>query len=225
MIGNTIKSDFERPDPLLVSLFEGIPVANIDDCVGRTRAVCSSVKPIGYKGPLLGTAFTIRLPKGDNLMLHAAMDLMKPGDVVVIEAGGETERAIFGELMASYMKSRGVKGVLLHGAVRDAEALEAMEDFRVYASGVTPNGPFKEGPGEVNVPIEFAGQTVFPGDIVTADRDGAMFIRPEDAVRLSEEARRVQKKEEAIYRDIVENSRYVRPWVEEKLREIGTERV
>lgn len=104
-IGCRIETDFERADPKLVALFRGMPVANIDDNLGRLAAVDSRVFPLG-KGQLLGTAFTVRVPQGDNLMFHAAMDLAKPGDVIVIDAGGFDNRAIFGELMAAYCKRR-----------------------------------------------------------------------------------------------------------------------
>ena len=102
-VGCKIIRDFPRPSQELVTLFQNLPVANIDDCMERTAAVASSIIPLG-KGQLLGTAFTVQVAPGDNLMLHAAMDLAKPGDVIVIDAGGFTERAIFGELMA-WMKS------------------------------------------------------------------------------------------------------------------------
>ena len=100
-IGCKIVKDFQRPAPELVTRFKDMPVANIDDNMGRIAAVDAAIEPIGYKGQLLGTAFTVRVPQGDNLMFHAAMDLAKPGDVIVIDAGGFTDRAIFGELMAS----------------------------------------------------------------------------------------------------------------------------
>ena len=220
---NVIIRDFERPPKELVERFRGIPVANLDDCMERRAAVHSAIKPVGYKGPMVGTAFTIRVPEGDNLMLHAAMEYMKPGDVVVLDAGGYTERAIFGELMAAYMKNRGVLGVVIDGAIRDSEALSEMEGFQVYARAATPDGPFKNGPGAVNVPIVFSGKTVYPGDIVTADRDGVLFIRPENAEALLEAVRKVEETEEGIMKNIIEKDEYVRPWVAKKLSEIGTE--
>ena len=180
-IGNVIIKDFSRPDPELVKQFEGMPVANIDDNMNRTAAADSSIKPVGYKGELVGTAFTVKVAQGDNLMLHAAMDLAKPGDVIVIDAGGFTNRAIFGELMATYMKSRGIKGIICDGAIRDYGGLAALEDFKVYAKAAVPNGPYKNGPGEINTPIVCGGQIVHPGDIVVADDDGILFIKPEDA--------------------------------------------
>ena len=99
-IGCKIIRDFERPAKELVELFRDVPVANIDDCMGRIAAVDAGIVPMHEDSKLLGTAFTVRVPQGDNLMFHAAMDLAKPGDVIVIDAGGFTDRAILGELMA-----------------------------------------------------------------------------------------------------------------------------
>ena len=221
-VGCKIIRDFPRPDPDLVELFRDLPVANIDDCMERTAAVASAIVPLG-KGQLLGTAFTVRVAAGDNLMLHAAMDLAKPGDVIVIDAGGFTERAIFGELMATYCKVRGVRGIICDGAVRDAQALAAMEDFQVYARAVTPNGPYKNGPGEINTPITVGGRVVFPGDIVVGDGDGVLFIRPEHAQQIAEATKAVGQKEAAIMENILEHGTYLRPWVDELLQKINCE--
>ena len=222
-IGNVIIKDFSRPDPELVKQFEGMPVANIDDNMNRTAAADSSIKPVGYKGELVGTAFTVKVAQGDNLMLHAAMDLAKPGDVIVIDAGGFTNRAIFGELMATYMKSRGMKGIICDGAIRDYGGLAALEDFKVYAKAAVPNGPYKNGPGEINTPIVCGGQIVHPGDIVVADDDGILFIKPEDAELLIKATKGTEEKEAGIMKHILEDGTYIRPWVEEKLKETGTE--
>lgn len=220
-IGCKIIRDFERPAPELVALFKDMPVANVDDNMGRIAAVDTSIEPIGRKGQMLGTAFTVRVPQGDNLMLHAAMDLAKPGDVIVIDAGGFTDRAIFGELMSAYCKSRGIIGIVCDGAVRDREGLEKMEGFHVYARSTTPNGPYKNGPGEINVPVVIGGKIVFPGDIVIGDDDGVLFVRPQDAKELAAATRAVEKKEADIMKHILEDGTYLRPWVDEKLREIG----
>lgn len=222
-IGNVIIKDFSRPDPELVKQFEGMPVANIDDNMNRTAAADSSIKPVGYKGELVGTAFTVKVAQGDNLMLHAAMDLAKPGDVIVIDAGGFTNRAIFGELMATYMKSRGIKGIICDGAIRDYGGLAALEDFKVYAKAAVPNGPYKNGPGEINTPIVCGGQIVHPGDIVVADDDGILFIKPEDAELLIKATKGTEEKEAGIMKHILEDGTYIRPWIEEKLKETGTE--
>jgi regulator of RNase E activity RraA len=221
-VGCKIIRDFQRPDPELVKLFRGLPVANIDDNMERTAAVESSIVAYG-KGQLLGTAFTVQVAQGDNLMFHAAMDLAKPGDVIVIDAGGFTERAIFGELMATYCKVRGIRGIVCDGAIRDAEGLAAMEDFPVYAKAVTPNGPYKNGPGQINVPVVIGGKVVHPGDIVVGDSDGVLFIRPENARQLAEATLAVGRKEAEIMRHILEDGTYIRPWVDELLEKIHCE--
>jgi len=221
-VGCKIIKDFTRPDPALVEKFRGIPVANIDDCMGRIGATDSSIKPIG-KCPLLGTAFTIRVPAGDNLMLHVAMDMAKPGDVIVLDAGGSTGRAIFGALMSTYMATRGIKGVVCNGDIRDRDELAEMDKFMVYATGATPNGPYKNGPGEINVPVVVGGQVVHPGDIVVGDGDGVVFISPENAPSLLADSLAVVEKEAAIMKHIVEDGTYIRPWVQPLLDKLGCE--
>lgn len=221
-VGNRIITDFKRCDEAKVERFRGKQVANIDDTMQRIAAVDSAIKPYG-KGQLLGTAFTIRVAQGDNLMLHAAMDLAKPGDVIVIDAGGFEERAIFGELMSTYMKSRGIRGVVCDGAIRDCDALSEMKDFPVFARSATPNGPYKNGPGEIGVPVVIGGKTVNPGDIVVGDADGVLFIRPEDADAIADATEKIEEKEALIMEHILKDGTYIRPWVEEKLKEIGCE--
>lgn len=221
-VGCKIIKDFKRPDAALVERFRGMPVANIGDNMQRIGAVHTSIEPIG-KGQLLGTAFTVRVPQGDNLMFHVAMDMAKPGDVIVIDAGGFTDRAIFGELMATYCKSRGIRGIVCDGAIRDRGALAAMEDFPVYAKSATPNGPYKNGPGEINVPVVIGGKVVHPGDIVVGDDDGVIIISPENADAIADATLGVEKKEAAIMKHIIEDGTYIRPWVDEKLAEIGCE--
>jgi RraA family protein len=220
-IGCQIVSDFERPSKELVELFRDMQVANIGDCMSRTAAVNYSINPYNESN-VLGTAFTVKVPAGDNLLLHKAMDMMKPGDVAVIAAGGETERAILGEIMITYMKTRGVAGILVDGCIRDADAISIM-DIPVYAKGTTPNGPYKNGPGEINTVVSFAGQVVHPGDIVVGDRDGIIFIRPQDAEELAKKVQAVQLKEANIISDIVNKGIYPRPWVDEILDPLNCE--
>lgn len=222
-VGCRIVKNFQRPAPELVALFKDMPVTNIDDNMNRTAAVDAAIEPVGYKGQLLGTAFTVRVAQGDNLMFHAAMDLAQPGDVIVIDAGGFTDRAIFGELMATYCRSRGIKGIVCDGAIRDRGGLATMEDFHVYARSATPNGPYKNGPGEINVPVVIGGKLVYPGDIVVGDDDGVLFIRPPMAEALAEATKAVEQKEAGIMEHILNDGTYIRPWVDEKLKEIGCE--
>ena len=218
-VGFRIISDFQRPEPALVEAFRELPVANIDDCMNRTAAVDGAIRPVN-KAKLLGPAFTVKVPEGDNLMFHKAMDMAKPGDVIVIDAGGDPKRAIFGALMINYCKSRGLAGVIVDGAIRDYEELSQM-DFPVYARAVTPNGPYKNGPGEIGTVISFGGKVVRPGDIIAGDADGILVIAPEDARELAQKAQKVLDMENGILEKILTEGTYIRPWVDEKLKELG----
>ena len=146
-VGCRIRRNFERPAKELVEAFRGIPVANIDDNCGRIAAVDASIYPLNPKARLLGTAFTVN------------------GDVIVLANKGSMSRALCGEIMSSYAKSRGLAGIIIDGCVRDGYTLSQM-DFLVYAKGVTPNGPYKNGPGKMNFPVSFAGIIINPGDII-----------------------------------------------------------
>jgi len=218
-IGYNIHLEYSRPDRALVELFRDIPVANIDDCMNRTAAVDGAIRPLN-RAPLLGTAFTVQVPEGDNLMFHKAMDLAQPGDVIVIDAGGDTSRAIFGALMINYCKVRGLAGVITDGAIRDHRELAEL-DFPVYARGITPNGPYKNGPGTIGQTISFGGKVVHPGDIIVGDEDGIVVIAPAQAEALARTARGVAEKEAAILEGILQRRSYERPWVDDLLRKTG----
>jgi len=220
-IGCKIVKNFKRPPCELVEMFRDVPVANIDDCMNRTAAVRSCIKPLNHS-PLLGTAFTVKVSEGDNLMFHKAIDMAQHGDVIVIDAGGDVNRAIFGELMISYCKVRGLAGVIVDGAVRDKDELSEM-DFPVYCKGSTPNGPYKNGPGEINTIISFAGQMVRPGDIIVGDGDGIIIIKPEEAKYVVSQVKKVIEKEVKIKNKIISECSYVRPWVDERIQAIGCE--
>lgn len=220
-IGCKIVMNFPRPPKELVEKFRGLPVANIDDCMNRTAAVRPEICPLNSV-PLLGVAFTVKVAEGDNLMFHKAMDLAQPGDVIVIDAGGDVSRSIFGEIMAQYCKTRGVAGLMVDGSVRDRDELAAM-DMPIYARGATPNGPYKNGPGEIGTTISFGGIVVRPGDIVIGDGDGALFIHPEEAEELAAKARATSEKEAVWIENIKKTGKFDRPWVDVKLKEIGCE--
>ena len=218
--GCVIVKDFKRPEQALVERFAGVAAANLDDCMNRISAAHEDISPVN-KSSLLGTAFTVKVPEGDNLMFHVAMDLAKPGDVIVIDAGGDTRRSIFGELMVTYCRKRGINGIVVDGSIRDVGAMEVLDDFAVYARGVTPDGPYKNGPGEVNTPIACGGRTVYPGDIVLGDEDGVVFIRPGEAEELLKRVDALHANELRILDTIEKEGTYIRPWVDEKIRSLG----
>jgi len=215
-----IKKSIKRASKELVNLFKDIPVSIIDDCMGRVAAMHARIRPMNM-ARLLGTAFTVRVPDGDNLMLHKAIDMAEPGDVILIDAGGYDNRSIFGEIISTYCKQRGIAGLVVDGCIRDVQAIAEMEDFPVYAIGITPNGPFKNGPGTINATINIGGIIVHPGDIVVGDADGVVVIKPDEAEIIAQTAHEIMKKEHAILQTIVDRKEYSRPWVDQKIDQIG----
>jgi len=218
-IGYMIVKNFKRPSKELIEGFKDIPVANIDDCMNRTAAIDSAIKPLN-KAKLLGPAFTVSVPAGDNLLFYYAIDQAKPGDIIVITDGGFSDRALCGEIMTTLAKKRGIGGFLIDGAVRDFQQL-SQSDFPVFARNATPNGPVKNGPGEINVPINLGGKVVFPGDIIVGDSDGVVVIRPQYAQALQKMARAIMEKEEKCRESILSKGEYDFSWVYQKLQQGG----
>ncbi|MFL9926816.1 RraA family protein [Herbaspirillum lusitanum] len=168
--------------------------------------------------PMVGTAVTVRTRAGDNLAIHRAFDFCRPGDVLVIDGGGELSQALMGDIMASYAASIGIAGLVIDGAIRDVAEIR-VRDFPVYARGVTHRGPYKNGPGEVNVPVTVGGMVVHPGDVIVGDEDGVLAIAPDDLQRVIAAAQKQKDKEAASLQAIAEG-RFDRSWValqEEKM--------
>ena len=223
-IGCRIIKDFTRPPKELVRQFYDLATSDLDDTMSRFGAVDHSITPLKkYTRSVVGTAFTIRLPHGDNLLFRAAIQYTKRGDVVVIDAGGFADRAVAGEVTAKYCKARGVKGLIIDGATRDSAALAEMDDFLVFTKGVSPNGPFLNGPGEVTVPIVVGGHIVYPGDIVVADSDGIVFIRPDQAEQVLEQSKKITARDQANLRQLEETGSCNQDWVYEKLKALNCE--
>lgn len=208
-----------RPPRELIEKFRGIPVPNIDDHMGRLYAVSREIKPYN-NARLLGCAVTVKAPEGDNLMFHRAMDLAREGDIIVVDGRG-AERSLCGEVMMRYAISKKLGGFLIDGCIRDTDFLKEV-DFPVFASGVSPNGPYKNGPGEINVPVCIGGVAVLPGDILVGDSDGVVVIRPQDAEELALKALNHNKSEEVMFQQITAGC-FDHGWVEKSLEAKGCE--
>lgn len=219
--GMRIKKNFPRPDRSLVQAFASIPVANIGDNMNRINCMNARIRPYNA-APLLGCAFTVKVRTGDNLLFHKAIDMAMPGDVLVVDAQGELSYAITGELMINWCRRRGVSGLIIDGCIRDVDAVRQMTDFPVYAVGVTPNGPLKEGGGEINFPVMCGGLVVNPGDIIVGDTDGVIVINPADAPDVLAKARAQNAKEAQTMKDI-QNLTWDRGWVDTVLKAKGCE--
>jgi RraA family protein len=166
-------------DPTLLATFSKIPVACISDVMLRLAAGGADLRPMGA-AELCGTAVTVRVPPGDNLMVHKAIDLARKGDVIVVDAGGDLTNAIIGERMVTAAMAKGIAGFVIHGAVRDVAHLRTC-GFPVFAAGVTHRGPYKNGPGELNFPVAINGLVIEAGDVIVGDDDGLVAVPISDA--------------------------------------------
>ena len=152
--------------------FRNAAVAVISDNMNRLHGT-QSLKPFHREGRLLGTAVTVKTRPGDNMALHKSYEFLRPGDVLVVDGGGYLGQALVGEIMMSRARAMGVAGFVIDGAIRDVTCF-AQAGFACFARGVTHRGPYKSGPGEINVPVSIDGMVVMPGDIIIGDEDGVI---------------------------------------------------
>ncbi|MCW8088085.1 RraA family protein [Sabulicella glaciei] len=207
--------------PDLVTRFRDLPVANVSDVMSRMTAGGARLRPMHAGGVLGGPALTVKTRPGDNLMVHKAIGLAEPGDVIVVDAGGDLSNAIIGELMLAQMVRRGLAGIVINGAIRDSAAIRA-QGFPVFAAGVTHRGPYKDGPGEINVPIALDGMVIEPGDLILGDDDGLLCVPLGEAEAIHAAAAAKQAAEEKQMANI-EAGTHDASWVDATLRRLGCE--
>ncbi len=169
------------PQPVL-DAFRDVAVAVVSDNLNRLHGT-RALRPFHRGSRLVGTAVTVKTRPGDNLALHRAYEWLRPGDVLVVDGGGELGQALVGEIMMTRARAMGVAGFVIDGAIRDLAAF-ADGDFPCFARGATHRGPYKSGPGELNVPVAIDGMVVMPGDLVLGDDDGVVCIPPADTDEL-----------------------------------------
>ena len=209
----------KRPDARLVAELGKMVTPHLSDSMERLYAAGPQLRPMHREGKLAGPAFTVKTAPGDNLLVHKALDVAKPGDVIVVDAGGYAEQAIIGELMATRAKQRGIAGLVIWGAIRDSAELGA-GTYPVYACGVTHRGPYKDGPGEINVPISIGGMAIQPGDIIVGDADGVVAVPQSAAERVLASAQAILAKETAAMKQMQDGS-VDRSWVDQALKAKG----
>jgi RraA family protein len=202
-----------------VQAFSTVPVANVSDCMARMTAGGARLRPMHKSGRLSGPALTVKTRPGDNLMIHKALELAEPGDVIVVDAGGDLTNALIGELMVSYAMRRKLGGFVIHGAIRDVDFIAA-GSMPVYAAGVTHRGPYKDGPGEINVPVAIDGMVMHPGDLVIGDADGVLCVPFDEAEAILAAATTKSAAEVKTLEDIAAD-RLDTSWIDAALRRIG----
>ncbi|ADB59719.1 Dimethylmenaquinone methyltransferase [Haloterrigena turkmenica DSM 5511] len=201
---HAIEHDVERPDRDVVSAFEEIPSTIVSDVTGNIGlSMDSGLQPAYNDIEMAGSAITVNASPGDNLIIHKAITMAEPGDVLVIDSEGYTETGHFGELMCKSCQVNGICGIVIDGAYRDSKAIGEME-FPVYGRGTHPRGPLKQDPGSINVPISCGGVTVEPGDIVVGDDDGLAVVPRESAAEILERSYDKLESEDEVREELVE---------------------
>jgi 4-hydroxy-4-methyl-2-oxoglutarate aldolase len=215
-----IRRDFERVPQSIIKQAAAFPASVLADVAGRRGTLDGRIQPLSRSTRLAGAACTVEVRPGDNLMIHAALAIAQPGDVIVVDGKGDRSCALMGAIMMTACKALGIAGVILDGSHRDTEEILAL-GYPVYSTGSNPNGPTKNIPGRINWPICCGGVTVNPGDLVVGDGDGVVVIAREHAESLLPLAAQKVEEERARIADIV-SGRKIRPaWLEGSLRTAG----
>ena len=189
--GFRIKKSFSRPAPTIVTQYRQFGTPDISDMLNRLYTMTSVIQNCINEAAICGPVCTVKVFPGDNLMVHKALDIAQPGDVIIVDAGGSTMTAVLGDLVASKAKSRGIQGFVIDGLIRDLPEMKEV-GLPVFARGITPIGPLHRGPGEINFPISCGGIVITPGDIVVGDGNGVVVVRSEFADEVLERLWRQQ---------------------------------
>lgn len=179
---NVIVTDPPRADLAEVDKLAGYGVATVHEAIGRCGFLGPDIRPSQQGARIAGTALTVVCWPGDNLMIHAAVEQAKPGDIIVITTTSPSSDGAFGELLATSLVSRGVRGLIMGAGLRDTQELRDMS-FPAWTAHVSAQGTVKETPGAVNVPVTLGGQTIRPGDAIVADDDGVCVVARLDVSR------------------------------------------
>jgi len=214
--GFRVHPAWRRPDAALLASFGTASPAQVADCMSRLGAMDSGIRPVWPSARIIGAGLTVWCHSGDNLMLHKALSLAQPGDIVIMNTQGNTGNSGFGELIATSAVKLGIAGVIIDGTVRDADALEALR-LPVYSRGLCANGCNKDGAGEVGAIVACGGVAVRPGDVIIADRDGVTVVPLADAAEVAQlsaaQVEREEKRKQEIAKGVL-----VRPEIDQALR-------
>lgn len=196
-----VERNFPRPDRRILDAYRGQATATVFEANDKKGAMAFAIKPLYPGMKVCGPALPVFAPPGDNLMLHYAITVARPGDVLVVDAMGFTEMAAWGDIMTTAAQARGIAGLVIDGCVRDAEAIRDM-GFPVFARGANMRGPAKGLPGKVAAPIVCAGVPVAPGDVVLGDDDGVVVVARAEAKDVLARARKREVDEDEKRRQI-----------------------
>lgn len=217
-LGFRIVTGVARPEADLVEQFQGIASSNLADAMGRFHFMDPGIQARTGR-PICGVAVTVNSRPADNLMVHKAMEVAEPGDIIVVSTNGNTTSAVFGELMCHSAMAAALGGIVVDGAVRDVDILSAL-GFPVYSRSVSPGACDKDGPGEINVPVSCGNAAVLPGDIVVGDADGVVVVPRDDASQILERLHALLESEQKRIEEIRGGTLF-KPAIDETLKKRG----
>ena len=185
----------QRADAAVIKVLGNAGTATVHEAQGRTGLMGTYMRPIYAAARVAGPAVTVSCQAGDNLMIHASLDVVQPGDVLVVTTTSESTDGMFGELLGVSCQAHGVAGLIIDAGVRDTTELTAM-NFPVWAKAVSAQGTVKSTPGDVNIPVVCAGAMINPGDVIVADADGVVVVPREKAAEVAQASEQRLAKEE-----------------------------
>jgi regulator of RNase E activity RraA len=215
----TIKRNFIRAAQKFVKQFTNLPIGNVCDAQGRVGALDYRIKPVSQASQFCGTALTVDSGPRDNLAAWAALEIAKPGDVILITTGGHLASSVAGDLYVGMAQNAGVAGIVTDGVVRDIAGINEV-GVPVFARGICANSPWKNGPGRVGLPIVIGGVNVNAGDIAVGDQDGVVVVERRNAAAVAAGLKAVLAKEKKMEAN-VEAGMTVPGWLEEAYKSKG----
>ena len=213
--GFRIRKHITRPPKELVNRYREFDTPDVSDLMNRLYTMSPEIKNYINEAKIVGPACTVKVFPGDNLMVHKSLDILEPGDIIVVDAGASSMNGIVGDMIANKATHRGAAGFIIDGLIRDLPAMQEV-GLPVFARGVTPIGPLHRGPGEINFPVSCGGIVVNPGDIICADPNGVVVVRKEIAEELIERLAR----KSASQKDYIQNVKkgvFSNEWVDRLL--------
>ena len=216
---SAIRRNIERVPAAVIEAARKFQASILADVAGRRGALGGRIQPLSKAMKVAGPAFTVEVRPGDNLLIHAALQLAKPGDVIVVDGKGDLSCALTGALMAAHAQKAGIAGFVIDGAVRDTEDC-ARGSFPIFAAGANANGPWKNAPGRINWPVSLAGTPVNPGDLIVGDADGVVVVPRETAAAIVGAAQaKVDAEDQRM--QAIGRGETSQAWVEDLLRAVG----
>lgn len=213
--GFRIRQKFDRLSAATMQELSQFEVPDISDLLNRLYAISPAIRCLSGRYRLCGPACTVKVFPGDNLMVHKALDIAQPGDIIVVDGSGSLTNALIGDIICTKARHRGIQGFVIDGLIRDLPGIEEL-GFPVFARGTTAIGPLHRGPGEINFPIACGGTVINPGDVIVADEAGMVAV-PRDIVGTAADILTSQKETSRNYLDAVRRGEFSNDWVDNLL--------